>query len=198
MFPPLGERAWFLVRRKEGEIFALLRPTFIERSQPLSEVLLNDQNLSPLLETRSHQESLLKVKRLMDLSGEKIVLISASSKYTYIYTWDRKEVGYVAFNLLKEEHLNEFRIMALDKVTGDVQVYSVNYPTFSETKNWESAHDLRGFAFAVSEIEEPEFLCIESILSKKNPECSRALLYWFVKEGENWKKYKIDEGGCVP
>jgi hypothetical protein len=201
LFPPAGERAWFLAKKAETTVIegstrftekvVIVGVPLLEPFPPLSEELKTywDAGFCRPLENCRYWEDRLVVKELLN-----------DSVYFFPIVWDRGRYAYVAILIpKKEQYQDEFRIMVIDKVTGDVQVNSIYYPLVPRKGNWRSIPGaFSEFSFAVSETGDPEFLREEVMMWKGNGECTRSYLYWFVKEGENWKKYKIDEGGCVP
>jgi hypothetical protein len=213
LFPPAGERAWFLAEKAETTVIegsnrvtdekvVIVGVPLLEPFPPLSEELKTywDAGFCRPLENCRYWEDRLVVKELLDLEAETKSLGYYYDFQYYLHVWDRGRYAYAAIPIpKKEQYQDEFRIMVIDKVTGDVQVNSIYYPLVPRKGNWRSIPGaFSEFSFAVSETGDPEFLREEVMMWKGNGECTRSYLYWFVKEGENWKKYKIDEGGCVP
>jgi hypothetical protein len=213
LFPPAGERAWFLAKKAETTVIegekritdekvVIVGVPLLEPFPPLSEELKTywDAGFCRPPENCRYWEDRLVVKEPLDLEAETKSLGYYYDFQYYSHIWDRGRYAYVAVPIpKKEQYQEEFRIMVIDKVTGDLQVNSIYYPLVARKGNWRSIPGaFSEFSFAVSETGDPEFLREEVMMWKGDGECTRSYLYWFVKEGENWKKYKIDEGGCVP
>jgi len=194
LFSPVRDKAWFVGRTPEEGV------TFfgVPLTEPFPSYLEEEKTYcNPLVEGCSYWDDRIKVRVV---EGAKTQSIPYSA---HDLLWNDPERAYVALLTRWEVGSDqaELRVGVLDKETGDLQTLAVTYPALGKRKEkgstWTSI-EVQIMGLSGQRAGDPQFLVYETLSAHSCSCTTRVFLYWFVNEGGNWKKYKIDEGGCVP
>jgi hypothetical protein len=202
LFSPVRDKAWFVGRTpEEGVTFFGVPltepfPSYLEEVKTYYSDEEQRYACNPLFEGCSYWDDRIEVRVVEGAKTQSIPYFAPAQ------LWNDPERAYVALLTRWQEgsDMAELRVGVLDKETGDLQTLAVTYPAIGKRKekgtSWTSI-EVQVMGLSGQRAGDPQFLVYERLSAHSS--CStRVFLSWFVKEGENWKKYKIDEGGCVP